>query len=223
MSQFEENLTHFDLTNKFQIELKDQMRLTMDKMVADSFKETPIKYVGNAATSGTFSTNGTPATAATSNLSVAHLAEVFDYMHGDLKCPKTKGGKYIGILSTKAARGLKSDDTYRDWLKQYAGSPGVKTFMSGMIAHDIEGFMLYETNHFDALDNTIGTGSSTGEAVFFGADAVGMLTVEDPELRRSPVPEDLGRFFEIGWVGTIQSFLTWEKASQARAVHWSST
>ena len=38
------------------------------------------------------------------------------------------------------------------------------------------------------------------------------------------VPEDLGRFFEIGWVGTVEPFVTWNAAaSTARAVHWASS
>ena len=131
-------------------------------------------------------------------------------------------GCYVGILSTKPARGIKSDAKFESWLAQYSGSPGIKTFETGMIAPKVQGFRLYETNHRDALDNSIGTSSVTGEAIFFGMDAVGSMVVEAPELRRSP-SVDLDRFFEIGWVGTLEAFLPWTKADQARTVHWSSS
>ena len=36
MTDFEDNLTFFDITNQFQAVLRDQMRLTMDDMVADA-------------------------------------------------------------------------------------------------------------------------------------------------------------------------------------------
>ena len=45
MNEFERNLTHFDIQNQFQMMLKDQLSLTMDKMVADAYKTTPLKYV----------------------------------------------------------------------------------------------------------------------------------------------------------------------------------
>lgn len=45
MTEFEKNLTYFDIMNPFQSMLRDQMSITMDKMVADAFKLTPIKFV----------------------------------------------------------------------------------------------------------------------------------------------------------------------------------
>ena len=44
VTDFEKNLTHFDIQNTFQSTLRNQISLTMDKMVADAFKLTPIKY-----------------------------------------------------------------------------------------------------------------------------------------------------------------------------------
>src|SRR5690606_8871917 len=59
MTEFEKNLTHFDLTNQYQRLLRDQMALTMDKMAADALKQTPVKYTPTS-TGGVISTNGTP-------------------------------------------------------------------------------------------------------------------------------------------------------------------
>ena len=212
VTDFEKNLTHFDIQNTFQSTLRNQISLTMDKMVADAFKLTPIKYVPGASGS-TITTNGTAGGTSDKNLSVGDLREIHDYLHDNLKCPTYRNGKYVGILSTKAARGLKNDPEYKDWQAPTTSEP----LISGML-RDVEGFTLIETNHPDALARLAGASTTTGEAVFFGADAVGLLQITSPELRMG-VPEDLGRFREIGWVGVLESFLVWEEADLARVVH----
>lgn len=211
MTEFEKNLTHFDLTNQFQRLLRDQIKLTMDDMVADAFKSTPIKYV--PGTSGaTITTNGAAGATANANLSIADLRNIHDYLRG-LKVPKYRNGKYVGILSTKAARGIKNDPEYKDWQAPTTSGP----LMDGRL-RDVEGFMLFETNHDDALDNALGSNAVLGEAVFFGEDAVALATVDEPELRAG-IPEDLGRFRDVGWVGTLEAGLVWDLASYARCIH----
>ena len=216
MTEFEKNLTSFDITNVFQSALRDQMSMTMDTMAADAYKLTPIKYVPTIA-GFTLTTNGTAGAVSTRNLGVQDLRAIWDELHGTLKVPAFRNGKYVGILSTRAARGLKNDPEYKDWLAPTTSDP----FTSGRL-RDIEGFALYESNNTDSLDDFVGTSLTTGEAIFFGADAGGLVRIQDPELRAG-IPEDLGRFREIGWVGTLSAFLIWEKASLARAVHVTST
>lgn len=213
MTKFEENLTHFDLTNQFQRVLRDQMRLTMDDMCADAYKSTPYKYTPDIS-GGAFSSNGTPAGTADANLSISDLRRLHDELRGVLKVPTFRNGNYVGILSTKAARGIKNDPEYKDWLSQH----GTKPFMTGMLPAVIENFILVETNHYDALSNGLGSGSVLGEAVFFGADPVVLATIEEPELRAG-MPEDLGRFRDVGWVGTLEAGLVWDLASYSRVIH----
>jgi len=217
ITEFERNLTHFDITNKFQQMLRNQLTLTMDKMVADAFKLTPYKYTPTSVTTGVFDTDGTVSTQATANLTVAHLREIHDELAGTLKCPPFRNGMYVGILSTRAARGIMNDPEYREWLAPTTAQP----FITGRLK-DIEGFMLIRTNHVNALANAIGLNGICGEAVFFGDDAVVLVDVMSPELRAGLV-EDLGRFRELGWVGEIAAALVWEKASMARVIHVSST
>jgi N4-gp56 family major capsid protein len=216
VTDFETRLSHFNIMDPFQAALRDQMSLTMDVMCSTAMKLTPIKYVPQS-TGGTFSTNGTPAATSDRNLGIQDLRRVYDELQGTLKCPKFKNGRYVGILSTRAARGIKNDSEYKDWLAPTTAAP----LLTGVMK-DVEGFMLYETNHTDALSDLVGTSTVCGEAIFFGADAGGLVRVFDPEIRAG-IPEDLGRFREIGWVGTVEAFLVWEKASLARAVHVSST
>lgn len=215
MTEFEKNLTHYDLMNPFQAMLRDQISLTMDVMAADAYKLTPIKYV--PTTSGyTLTTNGTPATTATRNVGVQDLRNISDYLAGTLKAPRYRNGKYIGILSTRAARGIKNDPEYKDWLAPTTSEP----LMSGKLK-DIEGFSLYESNNFSALADLVPSSTTTGEAIFFGADAAGLIRIMDPEIRAG-IPEELGTFREVGWVGALEAFLVWEQASLARVVHVSS-
>lgn len=211
-TEFERNLTHFDLMNPFQAMLRDQMRLTLDKMSADALKQTPIKFVPLAAGSS-ITTNGTPSGTADKNLSISDLRDIHDFLRADLKAPPFRNGRYIGILSNKAARGIKNDSEYKDWQAPTTAGP----LLDGRL-RDVEGFALFETNHFDALANSLGTGGVLGEAIFFGADHGFLATVQQPELRAG-IPEDLGRFRQFGWVGTIEAGLTWDLADHARVVH----
>lgn len=211
ITEFEKNLTFFDITNQFQMMLRDQLTLTLDKMVADAMRLTPVKYIPTTPSTGTLDTDGTASTTATSNLAVGHLREIFDDFRAR-KVPTFRGGKYVGILSTKAARGIKNDPEYREWQAPTTASP----FLTGQLK-DIEGFSLYETNHLNALSDTLASGV-LGEAMFFGADQAVLIEVMTPEMRAG-IPADLGRFREFGWVGELDAGLIWETASLARITH----
>lgn len=212
VTELEKNLTFYDLMNPFQASLRDQMKLTMDKMVADAAKLTPYRYTPTT-TGGTFATNSAFPAVATRNVGIPDLRNLYDELHGTLKTPTFANGKYVGILSTRAARGLKNDPEYKDWFAPTTSEP-----MSSGRLKDVEGFALFETNHFNALANLAGTSTTTGEAIFFGADALGLVQVMAPEIRAG-IPEELGTFQEVGWVGTLEAFLTWEQAGTARLIY----
>ena len=212
MTDFEKNLTHYNPTNQYQKLLRDQMSLTMDKMAADALKTTPYLYIP-VTTGGVFETDGDATQQADKNIDISALRDIHDRLHGTLKTPKFRNGKYIGILSTRAARGIKNDPEYKDWLAPTTSDP----LRSGQMLKDIEGFQLFETNHFDALSNGVGASSVMGEAIFFGDDPGFLAVVDEPELRTG-IPEDLGRFRQTGWVGTLEAGLTWENANQARVI-----
>lgn len=212
VTEFERDLTFYDIMNPLQAALRDQISLTMDKMAADAFKLTPIKYVPMVA-GANIDTDGTATGVSDKNLDVDDLRAIHDYMAADLKIPPFKMGKYIGILSTKAARGIKSDPEYKDWLAPTTSEP----LMSGKLK-DIESFSLFESNNSDSIDNTAGTSLTTGEAIFFGPDSAGLLQIMAPELRLG-LKTRLGTEQDVGWVGTLEAFLTWEQADQARVVH----
>lgn len=216
MTEFEKHLTYFNLMDPVQAALRDQIALTMDKMCADALQLTPVKYTP-LSTGGEFVTDGTADSLSDRNLGVQDLRRIHDYLHGTLKCPKYRNGKYVGILSTRASRGIKNDPDYKDWQAPTTSEP----FISGRLK-DCEGFALFETNHTDALADLIGSSTVCGEAIFFGADAGGLVRIMDPEIRAG-MPTELGLFRDVGWVGTLDAFLTWERPSMARVVHLAST
>jgi N4-gp56 family major capsid protein len=215
LTEFEQDLTHFDLNSEVQRVLRDQISLTMDTMCSTALKLTPVKYTP-LSTGGEFVTDGTADSVSDRNWEVQDLRRIHDRLHGDLKTPRFRNGKYIGILSTRAARGLKNDPEYKDWLAPTTSDP----LITGSLK-DIEGFDLYETNHVEALADLMGTSTTTGEAIFFGADAGGLVKIMDPEIRRG-LPQELGLFTEVGWVGTLEAFLVWERPTMARVIHGAS-
>jgi len=215
-TEFEENLTHYDMRNRFQRMLRDQMKLTMDKMHADANRTTGLVAVPVTAASLTF--ESAPATlAANANLTIAHLRQMKDRLVQDQVAPTFSNGMHVGILTTRAARGIKNDPEYKDWF-----APTENNIKGAARLKDVEGFALFETNHQEALDDTLGGPGVCGEAHFFGDDHAFTAVVEDPEIRAG-VPEDLGRFRKVGWVGTIEAGLVWDAAANTRCIVLSST
>lgn len=213
LTDFEKQLSHYDPNNQYQRLLREQITLTMDKMVADAFKTTPYLYVP-VSTGGAFDTDGTVTVTADVNLSVTDLRAIHDELAGTLKVPKFRNGMYVGILSVKAARGIMNDPEFKDWLAPHSS----QTFISGKLPITIEGFSLFVTNHTDSLSNGVGSNSILGEAVFFGDDPGFLAEIQTPELRAG-IPEDLGRFRQTGWVGIIEAGLSWEQAATARVIY----
>lgn len=213
ITEFEQHLTHFNIRDRFQRNLRDQISGTMDQMIAEAKKTTPVQYTPTSASGGTFDTASPYPTVATNNLKITHLREIWDYMSATLNVPTFSNGKYVGVLITKAARGIKTDPEYKDWLAPQSPEP----FVSNRIA-SVEGFDLYETNATASLNNAAGASGVLGEAVFFGEDSCFLATVQDPMLRME-IPRDLGRKRHVGWVGTVDAGIPWDQAAQARIVY----
>lgn len=214
LTEFEEDLTHFSLQPQMETALREQMAITMDYMTATALKTAPVKFTPKVA-SQTFTTTGSPvAGAADRNLNVSDIEAIRDYMRQTLLAPGFRGNRYVGVLSTRAARGLKQDPRYKDWFV-YKENRG---FIDSYVA-SFEDMDFYETNNVDALADLAGTSTVLGEALFFGADPGGWAVIRDPELRISPKVFDLGRVWEIGWVGTLEAFLSYPLASNSRIVH----
>lgn len=208
-----DELSMYNIENIIQRTLRDQMAIVLDNNAAAAFKSTDAKIVATPTgpASISYATNGSPGATASSNLNTFHVEDIRDYLFGTLKCPAYEGDDYICLLATKAKRGIVSDPNWEMWHKYT--DPGAK--YNGEIGR-YENIRFIEVNNFGALSNAIGTGSVLGQAVFFGADAVVMALVQDPELR-AMIPRDYGRQKGVAWYGVAQWGVVWDTANAGEA------
>ena len=219
-TSFAEDLSHIDLRNAVQRQLRRQLSLSLDIDAATAFKAGQIKAIPDGISSLTFDTDGTPSTAATVNLNVYHVEQIRDYMFSTLNIDPAVGDDYIFMIATKAKRGLMSDPAWSDW-KKYT-DPSAK--FNGEVGR-IENMRFIEVNHTSALSGSKGTGSVLGEGVAFGSDAVVMASAEDPELR-AKMADDYGRSQGVAWYGVYAYGQIWSdsaNAGEARVVHLTSS
>jgi N4-gp56 family major capsid protein len=212
-SSLSEDLSKYSMENIVQRTLRDQMSLVMDNAAASAFKSTSSMIVATPTgpASITYATNGSPGATASSNVNMYHVEDIRDYLVGTLKCPAYKGDDYIGIVATKAKRGIISDPNWETWHKYT--DPEAK--YNGEIGR-VENIRFIETNNFGALSNSIGTGGVLGQGVIFGADAVVMALALDPELR-AMIPRDYGRQKGVAWYGIAQWSVVWDTANAGQA------
>lgn len=210
-----DDLNKYNLENMIQRKLRDQMQLTLDTAASSAFKDAKIKAIPTGVSELTFDTDGTPSSTAVANLGTFHVESIRDYLFSTLHVPKYSGGDYICLATTKALRGLKRDPNWEKW--HHYTDPESK-FNSEV--GRFEQIRFIEVNHSNALSGSKGTGGVLGEAIFFGADAVAMALVEDPELRAA-MPQDFGRSKSVAWYGILEFGLIWDTANtgEARVIH----
>ena len=206
------DLSKWDLESPIQRKLREQMKLVMDIAAAAAFKTAKLIFYPTSATGGTWQTDGlTVGHSGTNNLTVAHLGIIRDAMQSTYHVPMWEGDTYMGIVSTKGLRGIKSDPDFLAW-RQYL-SPGDVLYKSEV--GQIEMIRMVECNYSAAL-TSVGTGSVLGEAMIFGEDAVAMIEVETPELRAS-IPADFGRSKAVAWYGVLAFGTVWDTANDGEA------
>lgn len=210
-----EDLGKLDVKNTVQAALKDQIKLTLDKACAAAFKDAKVKATPDGVASLTIATGGTAGATASSNLNVYHIEQIRDYMFSTLHVPPYQGDDYIALVATKAKRGIMNDPNWEDW-KKYTDPASKFNSEIGRI----ENTRFIEVNNSNALSGSLGSGGVLGEAIIFGADAVAMAVVVDPELRMK-VPGDYGRDQGVAWYGILEFGLIWDTANpgEARVVH----
>lgn len=219
-TSFAEDLSHIDLRNAVQRQLRRQMSLSLDIAASDAASAGQVKAIPTGVSALTFDTDGTASSSATVNLNVYHVEQIRDYMFSTLNVEPAVGDDYVALIATKAKRGLLSDPSFIDW-KKYT-DPSAK--YNGEIGR-IENTRFIEVNHTSAASGSLGTGSVLGEGFFLGADALIMAVAEDPELRAKP-PEDYGRSMGVAWYGIYAFGQVWSdsaSAGEARVVHLTSS
>jgi N4-gp56 family major capsid protein len=202
-TEFADDLASFNLENAIQRALKDQMALVMDNAAAAAFKTGKIVCETTGVNSINFDTTGTASQTSLANLNVYHVEQIRDYMFSTLHIPHYEGDDYMCLISTKGKRGIISDPAWEPW-HRYTDPQAKYNSEIGRL----EGIRFIEINHTTALSGSKGSGGVMGEALFFGADAVAMAIVQDPELR-AEIPKDFGRSKSVAWYGILNFGQVW--------------
>jgi len=205
-------LNNFDLTQPIQKKLRQQMTLVLDTKCAAAFKTAYLCAIPSSISAITWDTDGTPSTSASANLTIAHCGIIRDYLTDTVHAMPFEDGKYAGIASTKALRGIKNDPEWVEWRKYL--QPGDVLYKSEV--GSVESIRFIECNHTNALSNTKGTGNVLGEAVIFGDDPVVMAEVVAPHLRAA-IPGDFGRIKAVAWYGVLEFGIVWDTANDGEA------
>jgi len=219
-TSFLQDLSHIDIRNAVQGQLKNQMKLSLDTDAAAAGKLAQVKAIPDGISSMVFDTDGTASTAATVTLNIFHIEQIRDFMFTTLNVMPFIADDYVFPIATKSKRGVMADPAWEDW-KKYT-DPAAK-FNSEV--GRIENMRLIEINHPGALTNGVGTGSVLGEGLALGADALIMVVAEDPELR-AKLGDDFGRSQGVAWYGIYGFGQIWSDSStagEARVVHLTSS
>jgi len=201
-SHMSQLLSKFDPQDPIQKALRKQMTKALDRLAAVVMKTTYLIYQPTSLTGGTFTAGAAADTAALVNLNIAHLGAIRDAFADTYIVDPYEGDDYIGLLSTKAMRGIKNDDDFETW-KQY--------LREGDTLHNsevgkVESIRCIEIKDTNCLANNKGTGSVLGEGIIFGDDFAAMIEAETPEVRvQVNFGQDHGRVNSAAWYGVGQN------------------
>lgn len=231
LTEFEENLTYFNLRNRYQELLRNNIELTVEGMIAEAMVGTLVKFIPTSG-GGTFDTDGTPSTVADAPWTLSTVQKCRDNLVRRKKMPMPNG-RFIAVMSVTAARGLRDDPKAATWFAQ-TSSQNMRT---GGLGHDaqipggltpkaeymgrIENVDCYEINPTDPtfpIKDLAGTSTLAGEGLIFGDDAAFLAEVQKPELRAG-IPQELGTKREVGWVGTMEAGRVWDDAQESPIIH----
>ena len=158
----------------------------LDKVAFAAYSSGKVIYVTTSATTGSFTTNGTPAGVATNKMATPHVKDLTDYFRKN-SVPPLMDGKYLSIAHPDHTRGIKdaSDflavNTYNAPQKIYASEIG-----------ECAGCRFVEENN--ALASPAGTNTAGfAQAVYFGADNVVSGVAVAPHIRWKIPANDFGR------------------------------
>ncbi len=206
-------LTQLSPEDSISISLRNDAAKVLDSSCATQYKNAEYKVVCSASNSTVITSNGTATASATSDLTASNVRDIVNFMRKK-NIPFVDGANYVCIASVAAYSNMFADSNstgsgfvdiskYTDEFAEnlFRGEVG-KFYMTRFVE---------ETN---VLSNTIGNGSTHGEAVFFGDDAVKEV-VAIPEELREKIPTDYGRSQGLAWYALLGFQRIWSFASDA--------
>ncbi len=175
--------------------LRDDMVKTIEKACGDEYVKTEFIAVCSSTASLVMTTNGTATATATADLTAFNCRAIVDFMKKKL-VPKFDGSSYVCVASTAALSGMFADTATGGWVdvSKYTAE-FAKNIFNGELGKYYNVRFVEETGYFS---NAIGSGSTHGQAVFFGSDNV-YEAIAVPEEIRVKVSLDYGRDQGLAW------------------------
>jgi N4-gp56 family major capsid protein len=203
-------LGQFEVEPITEQKLKDDQVKVLESAAGAQFVATEYVAVMSATNNVVFTTNGTATATATADLTAANVRSVVDFMKKRL-VPKIGTG-YVCIASVSALSGLHADSGTGGWvdISKYTDM-FAKNIFNGEVGSFYSCRFVEETGYFS---NTIGSGSTHGQAVFFGSDNV-YEAISIPEDIRIKTTLDYGRDMGLAWYALLGFKKVWDYAVDA--------
>lgn len=208
-------LNVFDMKQPIQRALRKQLTKAIDSLIATAFKAGQLKYSVTGATTGVLQTGGTFTTTSTAALKVQHVTELYDLMYDTYNAEPVDGENYFGVFRHASISSVDSDPDFKDFYKYTTPDKAEKQEIG-----KLKGIRMIDTNHSGAFGN-VGTGSILGEGVVFGAEALNLAVLRQPELVLGN-DDDFHRQQAVAWLGQLKAFLTWGDSNtvgEANVIH----
>lgn len=180
-------LSSFDINDSSHKVLRDDMADVIDRAVGAVYKTAKFVAVCTKTDTTLFYTNGAATAGADCNMSDKNVRDIVDYMK-IAKIPKFGDSSYRAVVSINSQRGV------YDYLQ------AIMQYTTPEFTYNSELGRYYDTRFIEennVLSNAKGSGSSRGEAVFFGDDSVVEAIALPEELRKQTA--DFGRTIEVAW------------------------
>ena len=206
-----DDLSEHPVTEVIHKVLKNDARKALDAAANAQFELTPIRVVGDATTTISVTTNGTPSGAPANEFLKAHAKLVADEM-AERDIPTFDGNNYMAIARPTTLRSFKDE---LESVHQYV-SEGWHVIMNGEKGR-------YEGIRYCEQTNIAAEGWTNSDGIFFfGSDTVVEAFAIQEEIR-GKIPTDFGRSKGIAWYAMLGYGIVHTAAAQARILKWDST
>lgn len=206
-----DDLSEHPVTEVIHKVLKNDARKALDAAANAQFELTPIRVVGDTATTISVTTNGIPSGAPAQEFANTHAKLIADEM-AERDIPTFDGNNYMAVARPTTLRAFKDD---LEPIHQFV-SEGWHVIMNGEKGR-------YEGIRYTEQTNIPNEGWANSDGIFFfGADTV-VEAFAIPEEIRGKIPTDFGRSRGIAWYAELGYGIVHTVAEQARILKWDST
>lgn len=206
-----DDLSEHPVTEIIHKVLKNDARKALDAATNAQWELTPIRVVGDSATTISVTENGIPSGAPTGEFLDTHSKLIADEM-AERDIPTFDGNNYFAIARPTTLRAFKDN---LETIHQYV-SEGWHVIMNGEKGR-------HEGIRYTEQTNIPNEGWANSDGIFFfGADTV-VEAFAIPEEIRGKIPTDYGRSRGIAWYANLGYGIVHTEAEQARILKWDST